>query len=89
MTASRVPSLFVVGAFLACQLLAGAAAQTRPSAAPLSKAQWREDLRYFARELPKRHKNAYHATTREQFERDVAGLDAAIDSLTTRTNGTC
>ena len=80
MTASRVPLLFVLGASLAYQLLAGVAAQTRPGA-PLSKAQWKDDVRYFARELPKRHKNAYHATTREQFERDVAGLDAAIDTL--------
>lgn len=49
--------------------------------APLSKAEWREDVRYFAKELPKRHKNLYHATTREQFERAVAELDAAIPSL--------
>jgi hypothetical protein len=47
----------------------------------LTKAQWREDLREFARELPKRHKNVYHATSREQFERAVADLDAAIPSL--------
>src|SRR5918995_6835482 len=50
-------------------------------AAELTKAQWRDDLRYFARELPKRHKNLYHATSREQFERAVAELDAAIPSL--------
>ena len=62
-------------------MLPGMNAQTRPAGAPPSKAQWRDDLRYFARELPKRHKNAYHATTREQFERDVAALDAAIPSL--------
>jgi hypothetical protein len=43
--------------------------------------QWRDDLRYFAKELPKRHKNLYHAMTREQFERAVADLDAAIPSL--------
>ena len=49
--------------------------------APISKSEWREDLRYFAKELPKRHKNLYHATTREQFERAVADLDAAIPSL--------
>jgi hypothetical protein len=48
---------------------------------PISKGQWQEDLRYFARELPKRHKNLYHATSREQFERAVAELDAAIPSL--------
>lgn len=47
----------------------------------LNKAQWREDLRYFAAELPKRHKNAFHAVSREQFERAVAELDAAIPTL--------
>lgn len=47
----------------------------------LSKAQWREDLQYFARQLPKRHKNLFHSISREQFERDVAELDAAIPSL--------
>ena len=62
-----------------CVMLAGLeAAQTRPA---LTKAQWRDDVRHFARELPRRHKNLYHATTREQFERDVAALDAAIPSL--------
>ncbi len=51
------------------------------AAGAVSADQWREDLRYFAKELPKRHKNLYHATTREQFERAVADLDAAIPSL--------
>lgn len=49
----------------------------------LSKKEWREDLHYLASELPKRHKNAFHHTTREQFERKVANLDAAIPSLQT------
>ena len=66
---------------LAGRLLPAIDDQTGRSAAPLSKGQWREDLRYFARELPKRHKNLYHATSREQFERAVADLDAAIPSL--------
>lgn len=43
--------------------------------------QWREDLRYFAKELPKRHKNAFHAVSKEAFEKAVADLDAAIPSL--------
>lgn len=67
--------------FLAGLWLPDTDAQTGSGVAPLSKAQWREDLRYFAKELPKRHKNLYHATSREQFERAVAELDAAIPSL--------
>lgn len=47
----------------------------------LSKAEWREDLQYLAKEIPKRHKNAFHNVTREQFERAVADLDAQIPNL--------
>jgi len=57
----------------------------RPGSPPgprtLTTAQWREDLRYFARELPKRHKNLFHSMTREEFDRSVASLDSAIPSL--------
>jgi hypothetical protein len=82
MTASRLRAwLCVFAGLLGCQLLAGLEAQTRSGAPSLSKTQWRDDLRHFARELPKRHKNLYHATTKEQFERAVAELDAAIPSL--------
>ena len=82
MRASRLRAWRCVFAvLLGCQLLAGLEAQTRSGAPSLSKTQWRDDLRHFARELPKRHKNLYHATTKEQFERAVAELDAAIPSL--------
>ena len=47
----------------------------------LTAEQWREDLRTFAKELPRRHKNAYHAVSKEAFEKAVADLDAAIPSL--------
>jgi Peptidase family S41 len=47
----------------------------------LSKAEWREDLQFLAREIPRRHKNAFHTVTREQFERAVAELDAQIPNL--------
>ena len=69
----------VVAVYLCC---ASCGAAQQQSAAPsISKEQWREDLRYFARELPKRHKNLYHATTKEQFERAVAELDQALPTL--------
>ena len=62
-----------------------AGTETDPAAniARLSKAEWRDDLRYLASELPKRHKNAFHHITRAQFEMEVAKLDAAIPSLET------
>jgi hypothetical protein len=43
---------------------------------PMDAAKWRADVEYFARELPKRHKNAFHAITREQFAAEVASLSA-------------
>jgi len=55
--------------------------QGRIQTPTLTVQEWREDLRYLSRELARRHKNLYHATSREQFERAVAELDAAIPSL--------
>jgi hypothetical protein len=46
-----------------------------------SKEKWREDLRFLAAELPKRHKNAFHRITREQFEKLIADLDARLPAL--------
>jgi len=34
----------------------------------LTKEQWRRDLQYLARELPRRHKNAFHTVSRGAFE---------------------
>jgi len=62
-----------------CALLAGA--KTSPDPSGVTKEQWRKDLKYFAEELVQRHKNAFHFTTREKFERAVADLDAAIPDL--------
>ena len=47
----------------------------------LSKAAWHEDLQYLAGELPRRHLNAFHSISREQFARAVADLDARIPQL--------
>jgi hypothetical protein len=47
----------------------------------LTAAEWRQDLVWFAREIPKRHGNAFHFTPRERFEAAVADLDRKIDGL--------
>ena len=47
----------------------------------LSPQQWREDLRFFARELPKKHANAFHHISRDQFDAAVAELDGKLDHL--------
>jgi hypothetical protein len=52
-----------------------------PRQASLTREQWRQDLQYLARELPRRHRNAFHTVSREQFERAVAELGVAIPSL--------
>jgi peptidase S41-like protein len=47
----------------------------------IGKEQWRDDLRFFAREMPRRHMNLFHSMSREEFERAVGELEAAIPSL--------
>jgi tetratricopeptide (TPR) repeat protein len=43
--------------------------------------KWREDLRFMAEEMPKHHRNLFHAMTREEFESAVRQLDERIPSL--------
>lgn len=47
----------------------------------MSKREWHEDLLYLAAEIPRRHANAFHFITREQFERAASELDAQIPNL--------
>jgi hypothetical protein len=47
----------------------------------LTPRQWREDLAYFAKELPKRHPDAFANTPKDKFETAVAELDGKIDHL--------
>ncbi len=42
---------------------------------------WRADLRLMAEEMPKRHRNLFHAMTREQFDEAVRKLDQKLPSL--------
>jgi tetratricopeptide (TPR) repeat protein len=56
-----------------------AAEAAPPAGADAEK--WREDLRFMASEMPRRHRNLFHTMTREQFDQAVARLDARIPSL--------
>jgi hypothetical protein len=47
----------------------------------LTPQQWREDLAYLARELPKRHANAFAFITKAEFEARVADIDRRIPSM--------
>lgn len=43
--------------------------------------QWREDLAYLARELPRRHQDLFHSMPREQFDSALAALDRKLPTL--------
>jgi hypothetical protein len=43
--------------------------------------KWREDLRFMAAEMRARHKNLFHATTRDEFEAAVNKLHERIPTL--------
>jgi tetratricopeptide (TPR) repeat protein len=78
--------------FLLCILLCAsifrhtAYAQSQSVEAPaINSAEarmWRDDLRYMAAEMPKRHNNLFHTMTREQFDTAVKRLDERIPQLT-------
>jgi hypothetical protein len=47
----------------------------------LTAAQWRDDLKAFAREMPKRHANAFFLLPREKFDEEITALDRKLDTL--------
>jgi peptidase S41-like protein len=78
----RVASLGLVVLCLCHGQDATAAAAQKGAGMPaLSKEQWRDDLRYFSREMPKRHMNLFHSVSKEEFESAVGDLETAIPSL--------
>lgn len=64
--------------FSACSIAESAQRPTN-----LSTEQWREDLRTLARELPKRHANAFHSIPKARFDSAVSALDARLDGANT------
>ena len=48
----------------------------------LTPTQWREDIAFYAKELPKLHANAYFHITRDQFDAEVRALDARAGNAT-------
>jgi hypothetical protein len=50
-------------------------------AEPLTPAEWREDLRFLASELVRRHPEPFHTVSPAEFESAVAELDTEIESL--------
>src|SRR6516164_7627376 len=64
---------FLAFTILATGLAAGTVAPTAP--------RFRQDLQFFARELPRRHKNAFHFSSREQFQTAIADLNTRLDTI--------
>ncbi len=75
---SRCLSLYVL-VILSCSL---SSASRTSLAAELSALHWRMDLEYLARQMPQVHRNAFHAISKEQFEREVAQLSKRLSSMT-------
>lgn len=46
----------------------------------ITAAQWHADLAYLARELPRRHANAFFLISRSTFDAEVSALDKRIDT---------
>ena len=68
--------------FISFLLLAGMPGVFGQEAPPkLTAEQWQADIRFLGDELPKRHRNAYHRTKREEFEAAVKTLHDRVPSL--------
>jgi tetratricopeptide (TPR) repeat protein len=82
----KISRLFIGAIFCLALFVSPLLAQnSMTGAAVISAAEaekWREDLRFMAEELPKRHQNLFHAMTREQYETAVKSLNERIPSLT-------
>ncbi len=50
-------------------------------ASALRTAQWRKDLKFLAANLPRKHANAFHFISREQFEAEVTDLDRRLNRM--------
>jgi len=80
-------SIFVLIALLAAisdksQEMAKAAPIRSSSPGPTANPEeWREDLRYLAEELPRRHANAFHQISFQTWANEVAALDDSIPAL--------
>ena len=75
-TCSRLCAFHVVGLWLVFCV-----GPTLAQGVTQSPQQWREDLRYLAQELPRRHPNPFHTLSAAAWSQEVAALDDAIPSL--------
>jgi hypothetical protein len=71
-----LPTLSIIWLLGGCGL---AYSEAQPEA--MSVAEWREDLGVLARELPRRHANAFHTVSQAEFESAVSALDRELSEL--------
>jgi hypothetical protein len=43
--------------------------------------KWREDLGFLRKELPERHRDLFHATSRDEFEKQIAAIERDLPAL--------
>lgn len=77
----RHSSRALIAAALVAAVPARVQAQLVAPAAPLSAAQWREDLHVMMQRFPELHKNLYHVTSKATFDSAANALDARIPTL--------
>lgn len=77
----RLPPILLIAVF-AVGIAAVSGCFARTERIDLTHEEWRQDLEFIARELPRRHANAFHHVQKEQFEQAVAELHDRIPTLT-------
>jgi len=80
MIALRTAMTMIAAAALGLASSVGSAQTLRPAPAP-GVEQWRADLQFLARELPKRHPDPWRSTSKMDFDAAVAALDARLPTL--------
>jgi tetratricopeptide (TPR) repeat protein len=73
--------LTIILLLTAANVIAQHITEGQPAKLNLTADEWRADLRFFAEELPKRHKNAFHTMTRDEFDAAVKQLNEDIPRL--------
>ena len=73
--------MFSIQRFLVCLSILLALACSGVAQTRLTPEQWREDLRYFAVNMQKTHRNLFHTMSREQFESAVKRLEERIPTM--------
>ena len=78
---ARKASVYAALIFVVIVIAFGSSSSAQTEASSLTTAQWHEDLKVLATKLPRKHANAFHFISREQFESEVADLDSKLSGM--------